>query len=450
MTSASAAFAAFSAFFQVAPSPGPLTLDQAVAIAEKQAFSVLVQRSAVEKAALGVGVAEAGFIPSIAANVNVNRYDDATYSNFGGTTVLTNPRDASTVGASISFPLDINGSLKNRLRSAKDQRRASEETLRARLRDVRLTVRQTYFSVLRAQAAVSVQEQSLEQAKAQRDQARLQFQGDQVAKVDLRRYETQVAQSESDLITAKNSFELAKNSLNQALARPIETPVELVDITSLIQVPVSLEDAVATAQTIRPEVRSLRSTIQALESSRRATEASGAPSLSVGGQYQRSLGDVGATSQRSSMVGVIQLSIPISAAATVRKQVQQARQDELQAKIQLSELQLGISADVRAAYTNLKSAQARYSSAQEQVTLAEEVYRISKIRRDAGEGTYVEIIDALTELTRAKNQLNNARYDYLVAYSQLQRAVGSDSLTAPSQPDDTLKVAPLPSGDKKS
>ncbi len=451
MTSASAAFAAFSAMFQASPTTGPLTLDQAVAIAEKQAFSILVQRSAVEKAALGVGVAEAAYIPNIAANVNANRFDSATYSNFGGSSILTNPRDTSAVSASISFPLDVNGSLKNRLRSARELRRASEETLQARLRDVRLTVRQAYFGVLRAKAAVVVQQQALEQAVAQRDQARLQFKGDQIARVNVRRYEAQVAQSESDLIAAKNSLDLAKNGLNQTLARPIDTAVELIDITALTEVRVSVDDAVATAKTIRPEVRSLLNTIQALESSRHVTEASGAPSLSIGGQYQRSLGDIGATSQRSSMVGVIQLSIPISAAATVRKQVQQARQDELQAKLQLAELQLGISADVRAAYTNLQSASARFKSATEQVSLAEEVYRIAQIRRDAGEGTYVEVIDALTDLTRARNQLNNARFDYLVAYSQLQRAVGSDTLTAPASSNDqpTPKMANVPSGDHK-
>jgi outer membrane protein TolC len=135
---------------------------------------------------------------------------------------------------------------------------------------------------------VTVQQQALDQAIAQRDQARLQYKGDQVARVYVRRYEAQVAQSESDLIAAKNSLELAKNALNQTLARPIDTAVELIDITALTEVPVSVEDAVATAKTIRPEVRSLQNTIQALESSRRVTEASGAPSLSIGGQYQRS------------------------------------------------------------------------------------------------------------------------------------------------------------------
>jgi outer membrane protein TolC len=63
------------------------------------------------------------------------------------------------------------------------------------------------------------------------------------------------------------------------------------------------------------------------------------------------------------------------------------------------------------------------------VALAQEVFRLAQVRRDAGEGTYVEIIDAETDLTRARNGLVSARYDYLTAYAQLQRALGRDDVS---------------------
>jgi outer membrane protein TolC len=96
----------------------------------------------------------------------------------------------------------------------------------------------------------------------------------------------------------------------------------------------------------------------------------------------------------------------------------------------LSLLKLNISQEVRAALTNMANAMARQKSAIEQDELAKEVVRIARIRRDAGEGTVLEIIDAETQWTTAQNNLVNAMYDYYGAYSDLQRAVGADDIEA--------------------
>jgi outer membrane protein len=208
--------------------------------------------------------------------------------------------------------------------------------------------------------------------------------------------------------------------------------LEVVDIPDLKDPNLTADTAVSIAVQARPEIRAQKRTISALENTRLATEASDDPTLAVGSQFTRQLGEVGLNTQRSSMVGTITLSIPITATGIVRKQVQQARQDEQLAQIQLKQLELNVSAEVRSALTNLTSARTRYNSATQQVALAEEVYRISIVRRDAGEATYVEVIDAQTSLTQARNQLNAARFDYLTAYSQLQRAVGSDNFSLPA------------------
>lgn len=424
---------AIASLFQTGSSSPTITIEEAVAIAEKSAFSIAIQKTSLEKARLAVEIAQKGYNPNINANASFSSGDAAIYGiGNDGKPQLINPRESSSVIASLSFPLDINGSLRNKLRAARGNRAATEETLNATLRDVRLSVRTAYYAVLRAQASVTVQRQALDQAIAQRDRAKLQFQADQIAKVDLTRFETQVVQSQGDLSNAENSLQLARNSLNQALARPIETPLEVVNIPDLKDPNLTADTAVSIAVQARPEIRAQKRTISALGNTRLATEASDDPTLAVGSQFTRQLGEVGLNTQRSSMVGTITLSIPITATGIVRKQVQQARQDEQLAQIQLKQLELNVSAEVRSALTNLTSARTRYNSATQQVALAEEVYRISIVRRDAGEATYVEVIDAQTSLTQARNQLNAARFDYLTAYSQLQRAVGSDNFSLPA------------------
>ena len=71
---------------------------------------------------------------------------------------------------------------------------------------------------------------------------------------------------------------------------------------------------------------------------------------------------------------------------------------------------------------------ARITDAIEQDELAKEVVRIARIRRDAGEGTVLEIIDAETQWVTAQNNLINSMYDYFGAFADLQRAVGADQI----------------------
>jgi outer membrane protein TolC len=74
----------------------------------------------------------------------------------------------------------------------------------------------------------------------------------------------------------------------------------------------------------------------------------------------------------------------------------------------------------------------------EQVKLAEEVYRLAKVKQDAGAGTYYEVVDAESQLTLARNGQVSARYDYLTSYSQLQRAVGQDDIAAAAVSTDKM------------
>jgi outer membrane protein TolC len=308
--------------------------------------------------------------------------------------------------------------------------RASQNTLLATRSDQRLAAKQAFLAVLRAQATVGVQNQALIDAQERLSQAQKELAAGTVAPVDEKRFEAQVAQAKSDLITAQNALDLAKQTFNQTLARPIETPVDLVEPAALPIVPSNVPGLVETGQKQRPEVRSLQATIESLADIRRATEAGMNPSLTFSLNNQRNLDATGFTASAETTTGVLALSIPIFDSGVTRDRVKAARQDELQAKIQLEQLELGISEEVRAAVTNLSSASSRLDNARQQVALAEEVYRLSKIRQDAGEGTYVEVIDAETQLTQARNSLVSARYDYLTAYSQLQRAIGSDDVGA--------------------
>lgn len=410
---------------------GPLTLDQAVAIAENNAFAVQLQKSVIEKNRQKVNEARGNLGPQISLGANYTRFDQEISASFGaGQSIILQPVDSKTVSGTLTVPIDIAGNRVRLVDAGKATKKASEITLNASYNDTRLSVRQAYFGVLRAKAQIDVDEKALADAQGRLDQGQKQFEQQQVARLDVTRYKAQVAQANSDLISAKDNLTLADYAFNLALARPIETAVNLVDVTELPTLRPSEEDIVKAAQAKRPEVLSAQENLRALALITRAAEQGMNPSLSFQLQQQRVVDPEGFTAFPETTTGTLLLNIPIFDSGVTRAKVKEARQDEVQAKIALQQTVLQISQEVRNAIANLTSAKARLDNAIEQVKLATEVFRLAQVRQDAGAGTYYEVIDAESQLTQARNGEVSARYDYLTSYSQLQRAVGMDDLTA--------------------
>lgn len=423
-----AALGAIYAVQTPAPTSGPITLDDAVAIAQRNAFSVRLQQSRVEQSRQAVIGSEAALGPKVNAAVAYTRYGKETTAKFGATPIVISPLESKTITTSLSLPLDIAGNSHRLVRASEAQLRASRQSLNSTLNDARQNARSAYFTVLRAQAYVGVAKQALSDAEARLKQAQQQFAQQQVAAVDVQRFEAQVASSQADLISAENQLRLAQMSLNQVLARPIESSVEVVDVVSLPNEAVDADSLATIAQGRRPELLAIQENLTALANIRRAQEATLNPSLSLSVANVRNIDAKGLSAQDQTNSLSLALNIPIFDMGATRAKVKQARQDEEQAKIQLEQARLGVSIELRSAATNLTSARARYENAVKQVALAEEVFRLARVRQDAGEGTYIEVIDAETSLTAARNSLVSARYDILVAYAQLQRALGSDDI----------------------
>jgi outer membrane protein len=411
----------------------PLTLDEAVNIALRNAFSIQTAASRVEQARQRVNENRGQLGPRVNLGATYTRFEQETRQQSGpppAPSIVVQPIDTTVATAGVTVPIDISGQIRNIVRASQASLRASQETLEATRNDVRLAVKADYFNVLRADAQVKVQEQALADAQERLRSEQLQFEEGAKARIDVIRLQTQVAQAQSDLIGARTNLALTKEQLNNTLARPIDTPVELVDVTALPAAPPDPDRLDAAAQASRPEVRALQQTRESLANVRRSQEAGNRPSLSVGVNYQANIGNKGATSRDHSTVGTVALNWPVFDSGVTRARVAQARQDEEQARIQLEQVRLGVSLEVRQALTNLINSAARLDVATKQVELAQENYRLAKVRDEAGAGTILEIVDAQTALTQARTQLVAARYDYLTAYSALQRAVGTDDVAS--------------------
>ena len=407
-----------------------LTLDEALSIAYQNAYSVKTALSQLEKTRQQVNEARGHLGPQVSLGASDTFYSPGIQTSGPSGAPQTSARQTT---ASVALPVDISGNIGLALRAARAAVSSQLDNVESARLNLRKDVRKAYYSVLQASEVVRVDQQALASAEQRLKDTQAQFRAGTAAKVDVLRAQVQVSSAKIDFSSAERNVTLAKQAFNSTLSRPIETAVELASVSDVPPVQSNAQVLADAAQKYRPDLMSLRETARVLELSTKAQEGGLKPTLSLSAEVQRNYSPA-AGSRVSQTVGVIALNWPIFDSGITRAKVKEARQDELQTQIAIEQLGLGISLEVRSALTNLKTASEKLGLAAEQVMVAEEAFRLSNVRRDAGEGILVEVIDAQTDLTRARVALVNTRYDYLSAYADLQKAVGVDqiqNITAP-------------------
>jgi outer membrane protein TolC len=133
-------------------------------------------------------------------------------------------------------------------------------------------------------------------------------------------------------------------------------------------------------------------------------------------------------------IGTLALSYPVFDSGITRSRVRAARQDENSAMIGLEQVTLAVVLDVRASYTRLATAKESLAVALDSEKLATEALRLAQLRYDEGAGILIDVTAAQADLTAARGSVQSAKYEYLTAYSALQRAVGRDDLGQGAQP----------------
>jgi outer membrane protein len=407
---------------------GTLTLQQAINLATLNSYSVKTAKSTVRNNEQKVREAKASGGVQIQTGYNYLRFGQQQTGDLGGQIVQFQPLDTNTVVSTLSFPIDLSGIVRSSIKAAKDGVDASRFSQIATENDLRNSVRKSYYGVLQAKSLLEVAEQTKANIAARVDQAQKQFNAGFIAKIDLERLKAQLSQTESDLINAKNGLQLAKNLLNLAMTRPIETELEVDNISELPDFESNVNLLVSAAQKQRPEVISIDKNLIALAASKRIAGQGMKPSLNFALQNSTSLDPAGFNPQREVNTTSLNLAIPLYDSGQTRAKVAQTEELIIQTNYNRSALLLSISQETRSAVTSLNNAKARFENSKKQIKLAEEVARIARVRRNAGEGTVLEIIDAETQLAVASNGLITATFDYLTSYADLQRAVGNDNI----------------------
>ena len=334
-----------------------------------------------------------------------------------------------SVSLSISQNLDLAGVIKLANQLGDLELEVQVLDYQRLLMDTKYTVRSGYYGLLRTESLLKVSAAAVAQSEEALKVARSQFNAGTVAQFDVLRAQTQLANNQQSLISARNQVQLSKNAFANSLGVDPGTPVELAAPTQMKEkepLP-ALEEAklITTALAARPEARQTEISLTKAAKNIQLYGKGLAPSLAavLSSTYNPNPAFISNSTTGSLSVA---LTVPLSDGGASKAQAEAARSDQRAAEIQKEQFQHGIKAEVQQAIIAVRDAHERAQTAWGAVEQAREAYRIAQVRFREGVDTQLSVNDAQTALTQSETNIVNARYDYLTALARLDRALGKE------------------------
>ena len=252
------------------------------------------------------------------------------------------------------------------------------------------------------------------------------FAAGRIAKYDLLRNQTDLAEARQQLNNAQRDVDMALIDLKSMMGISQSSQLTLSQDFAVQAAPPTLDELQATAFKQRPEVRAARARIRSAQANVGVAKSSYKPQVYATAMADLSVmkGDsMNGSTDTGYLVGVT-AALPIFDGGLRRSSVNEAQAmlGQMQADERMAILD--VSKSVATAYTHFNAATKNVDLAQAAITQAEEDYRVIRMRYEAGKATNVEVLDALATLTRARTMYAEALYGQNISREALTRAIG--------------------------
>jgi outer membrane protein TolC len=242
--------------------------------------------------------------------------------------------------------------------------------------------------------------------------------------IEVTRAEVQLANDKQLLLVAENERDRTLLQLLKTMGLKLETTVELTDKMSYQPTDVMEEaKAVETARRNRTE---LKAQIEREHNARLGYDAAKfdrLPTVSAFGNY----GDLGTGVGEALPTRAVGISVRVPVFDGGRTDAQRVESASAMRseQIRTADLRDQIDLDVRLALDSLRSSDAQVKTAEEGLQLSEQELAQAERRYKAGVTNSVEVTDAQTRLSRARENRIDALYNYNLARIDLGTAMGN-------------------------
>ncbi|MDE1546428.1 TolC family protein [Dechloromonas agitata] len=361
-----------------------------------------------------VGVARAGWLPTLSGSAGTTRFD---YQNSAYT------RDSAAI--TLSWLLYDFGQRSASVESAQQLLGAAAATQDVTVQTLFLNALQAYYAAQATRAAVASALQAERSAQESFQAAAARYQVGVATPADRLQAQTALSQATLNRIKAEGEARNALGTLANALGFAAQQRIVLADLPAVPATAAfqkEVDGLIAEAQARRPDLRAAEAQLKAAEASVELARAQGRPTISLGAgpTWQESAG----VTQQGGSIGLT-LNVPIFSgfettyrvrSAAAQAEVRAAQRDRLRSQVAL---------DVWKAYQSLTTATQSLQTTADLVASAEQSERVALGRYKAGVGTILDVLSAQAALASARLQRIQAQLDWNVYRATLAQSVGA-------------------------
>ena len=292
-------------------------------------------------------------------------------------------------------------------------------------------VKARYFELLKVFEQRKVASESVDLALEQLKQSKVMFEIGTVAQIDIFTSQVNYDRNKINLINQDLIIENAKRNLNLAMGRDSYTSVEIDRNTPLdVDYDISGDELTGKALIQNPELQRLERIIQSSELGYKIAKSSRYPTFSYFINYSRNNSDIDRLykdiSKNYSLNVGVNFRYMLFDGFTTKGNIQRSKNAISINEENLENQKRIIHSDIKNYYEQLMAFKEKIEINRAMIIAAEEGLRHANERYRVGSGTLIETINAQVQLTSARYNLLELRYDALIVEANLHAAIGSN------------------------
>ncbi|MDX2233411.1 MAG: TolC family outer membrane protein [Hyphomonadaceae bacterium] len=407
----------------LAPAPAMAdTLADALAAAYRTNPTLDGARQEARQADEGFAQARAGFLPQVGVSGEYATQLRITETEApAGSTRTKSTIEPQSASVSASQSLFEGGRRLAQIGLANAQIRGAQEGLRSTEQSVLLQVISAYVTVQRDAESVRIRENNVRLLERQLQASKDRFEVGEITRTDVAQSEARLSGALAGLAGARANYEASLADYVRVVGQPANA---LEPAPAAVGLPATLDEAVAIALDLNPELRLFKENEAAARQQVRIARADLLPQLSIVGRMARDIDQniPGVTSDTQSAAA--QITIPLFEGGFARSRTRQARIGVLLAQARTEEVRRGVVSQTTSAWNDYAAALRVTEASRAQVKANKLALEGVDQEQQVGLRTTLDVLNAQQELLDSQLALVGAERDAYVAAHALLLSIG--------------------------
>jgi len=294
--------------------------------------------------------------------------------------------------------------------------------------DLVVNVSKAFYDVLATEQQVRVADENIVRLEKSLKDTRAQYDAGVVDKTDYKRATIALNNAKASKKSNEEALKAKTEYLKALMNYPETGALVIMYDSASLENEIILDTMLAVQYDKRIEYQQLQTQRRLLEANVKYNKWDYIPSLSANGAYNlnylnNDFGKLYNQSFPNSYAGLT-LAFPIFLGGKRKFNIRQAESELKRTDLDIISLKNLVNSEYTTAIANYKSSLSNYKAVKENVLLAQEVYDVINLQYRSGIKTYLEVVNAETDLRTSQINYFNALYQVLSSKIDVQKSLG--------------------------